>query len=97
MTSLPVEMLLPCSVLVRLICPNQLTANQNMHALRLGSILGLVSGVQESAKIDLRVVPKDLCFGAPRLVWIDEHPSLEVQSWDCRRSLGLGSSSELFF
>ena len=31
------------------------------------------------------VVSKDLCFGAPRLVRIDEHHNLEVQSWDCRR------------
>ena len=39
---------------------------------------------------DLLVVGKDLYFGAPSLVWIDEHHNLEVQSWDCRRSLGSG-------
>ena len=38
---------------------------------------------------DLLVVSKDLCFGAPSLVLIDVHHNLEVQSWDCRRSLGL--------
>ena len=80
MTSLPGEMRLPCCVLVRLICPNQLTANQNAHALRLGFILGFVSGVQESVRIDLWVVSRDLCFGAPRLVRIDGHHNLEVQS-----------------
>ena len=40
------------------------------------------------------IVSKDLCFGVPRLVQIDEHHSLQVQSWDCRRSLGLDSLSE---
>ena len=38
---------------------------------------------------DLLVVSKDLFFGAPSLVLIDVHHNLEVQSWDCRRSLGL--------
>ena len=33
-------------------------------------------------------------FRTPRLVRIDEHHNLEVQSWDCRRSLGLESPSE---
>ena len=39
---------------------------------------------------DLLVVAKDLCVGASSLVRIDEHHNLEVQSWDCRRSLGSG-------
>ena len=34
----------------------------------------------ESARIDLSVVSRDLCCGAPRLVRIDEHHNLEVQS-----------------
>ena len=48
----------------------------------------------ESARTDLLVVSKDLCFGAPRLVRIDEYLNLEVLSWDCRRSLGLDNPFE---
>ena len=43
----------------------------------------------ESARKNLFVVSRDLCFGAPRLVRIDELHSPEVQSCDCRLSLGL--------
>ena len=49
---------------------------------------------QESARIDLWVVSRYRCSGAPRLVRIDELHSPEVLSSDCRRSLD--SSSELF-
>ena len=45
-------------------------------------------------KTDLLVVSKDLCFGAPRLVQIDEPHNLEVQSWDPWRPLSLDSPSE---
>ena len=38
--------------------------------------------------------PEIFCFEAPRLVGIDEHHNLEVQSWDCRRSLRLDRLSE---
>ena len=39
---------------------------------------------------DLLVVAKDLCVGASSLVRSDEQHNLEMQSWDCRRSLGSG-------
>ena len=38
---------------------------------------------------DLLVGSKGLCFGAPELFQINEHHSLEVQSQDFERSLGL--------
>ena len=45
-------------------------------------------------KQDLLVVSKDLCFGAPGPVRIDEPHNLEVQSGDCRCPLGVNRTFE---
>ena len=44
----------------------------------------------EGAKTNRLVVSKDLCFGAPRLVWIDEHHNLEVQTMGLSTSVEFG-------
>ena len=46
---------------------------------------------------DLLVVAKDICFGTPKLVQIDEHHNLEAHSWDCLwRSISFRQFCHLF-